>query len=734
MRTTARIDRATPLHCAVASLPVILLLVGAPAASFAQTPPTASAAPETPQRISMQTISLADAVKLTVANDPQIKLAQQNVASSSGQYLQARGAFDWTIALTPGLTYSNVALAPSVRNDEKNRRLKLQAVAVAFGMVNRTLLDSLASLGPRPPRCPVTFASSSDVILRGADPLSLTFPNMKGFENTHFSFEGSIRDTLYQFQVNSICAPPDRVAANNGIIAELWQTLPPQLTGTGLNETVVLLTQAPHELLALNQQITQAVSSRAKLALDRIGVVPLDEVATTGKFDGSLSRAFRNGVSAGVNLHLQSFADNFKDKSLDPNYGGKGYPIRFDSSVYANFTIPLMRGRGAVAAAAPERAANLTVSAATDQLRFATTEETFRTVLAYLTMIGAQENVRSLEESVARQNRITQLTQQLVSAGEIPAMEMRRTQARAAAVAAALTQARGAIVDARMSLAEAMGVDVETLANAPLAAETFANSLAGVPDVDSLVAAAMSSRFDVRALASLHNAAQVLHSGAVVNQRMRLDLSIKAGMATFYEDPLFYFLPDELNPIYTQLAQEAPPQPIGDPVRFSTATGYYRGMFERPWEPVAAFTFNVELPWGNNSLRGRTAQAEVSLERARVQQQDLVRVIRENIINEVGTLRLSAEAIRRDQAAVEASQQTLEAALSRFQQGDVTLIDTLLTEEALTQDRLTLVNEWQNYLSQLARLKFETGTLVFVSGPTMAPEQIRFDSTDLVRQ
>jgi outer membrane protein TolC len=248
------------------------------------------------------------------------------------------------------------------------------------------------------------------------------------------------------------------------------------------------------------------------------------------------------------------------------------------------------------------------------------------------------------------------------------------------------------------------------------------------------VSAALASRLDVRALRSLRNAAQILEQGAYANARPRLDLSLSGGMATFYDDLAFYFLPDEVNPIFTLLPQSAPFQPSTGAVRFGSPTGYYRAMFQRSWRPLWTVNFVLDLPWRNSALRGRAAQAEASRQRAEVQERDLLRVVRENVVGQVGSLRRQAEGIDRAQAAADASQQTVDSVLLRFQQLDQTLIDTLLAEESLTQDRLTLVRLWQEYLSELARLRFETGTILSFTGNVVSPDQIRFDPTEYVRR
>jgi outer membrane protein len=730
MSSTAYIfRRATEIGCASPMLRALLLTVCVSNQSLAQVPPARpGGAPTPPPTLTTPTISINDAVTVTLGNNAEVKRSQQDLASSAGRLQETRGAFDWNAIVTPSFNYSNVALAPDVRNNQRDRRLQFQAVSLAFGIVNRNLLDTIATLGARPPRCPVSFASANDVA-NGADPLSLKL-NIRGFENTRFSLPSGFRDSLRDFKLSSPCAPAGSLSPNSSLIANLWGSI----AGTGANEAVVTLTQTPEQLLKLNQQIAEAVSARSKLALDRLGVIPLDEVVTTAQLDASLSKPLRNGLIAGVHLNLRSNADNFKHKSLDLNFGGLGTPILFNSSAFATLLVPLSRNRGAVSVAAPERAAGLTLTAQTDRLRHTASEQALRTILAYLNLVGAQENVRSLEESVTRQGRIEQLTRQLITTGDISQIELSRAQARGAAVATSLSQSRTAVTNARLSLAEAMGVNVESLAHAPLAAETFATSLATIPDVASLTSTAMASRSDARALTSLRNAARVLQEGANADARPLLDLELKGGMATFFDDPAFFILPDEANPIFTQLPQQGPPQATTGAVRFASPTGFYRSMFDRPWKPLFTANLTLEIPWGNNTRRGRAAQATASLQSATVQERDLVRVIRENLVDEVAGLQVRADAIKLRQAAADASQQTVDAVIGRFQISDQTLIDTLLAEESLTQDRLALVRLWQDYLSQLARLRFESGTLLGFTGTGLTPDEIRMDLNEFVRR
>jgi hypothetical protein len=188
---------------------------------------------------------------------------------------------------------------------------------------------------------------------------------------------------------------------------------------------VITLEQTPHEVLGVTQQLAQAASAEAILSLQRLGVVPLDTIVKSGEAGRVDHRrtAQRHDRPARP-MHFDSSLDNFKDKSLDPSFGGSGKPMFFRANATGNITVPLMRGRG-IGATANERAAQLSLSAETDRLRHTISEETFRTATAYLNLIGAQESVKSFEESMARQNQIAQLTQRRIASGDLPAVKPR---------------------------------------------------------------------------------------------------------------------------------------------------------------------------------------------------------------------------------------------------------------------------------------------------------------------
>ena len=193
-------------------------------------------------------------------------------------------------------------------------------------------------------------------------------------------------------------------------------------------------------------------------------------------------------------------------------------------------------------------------------------------------------------------------------------------------------------------------------------------------------------------------------------------------MSTQYESQPFRFLPDEVDPIYSDFA----PKPVrDDPVRYFSAYGWTRSL-RGQWLPFTSANVTFDLPFGNHAAIGRARQAKAAAARSNIEAVDLNRSIAENVANAAGLVRTLGDAIKSHQQAITFQQQTLDGALERLKIGDVTVIDTLTTEETLTQSRLQMVTDQQAYMSALARLKFETGTLVDFRNPTSPAESVVF--------
>ena len=296
---------------------------------------------------------MADAVNQTVANGPRIKLGVQTVAERTGSVQRERGVFDWKLLLKPNLEDNNLALDPSARQGESDRRLKFAITAAAFGSINRTLLEQINSLQPRPPRCPLDFAQLRDITRLNVDQFAFKIRDIPILKNTFFTLGGSGgRATAASFKsacstldqgstvsntvANALDDPSNNVFRRMFGLATGRQSVRELLTGAGLQEAIVTLEQAPHEILGVTQQFAQAASAQAILALHRLGIVPLDTVIKTAKLDVRLTRLLRNGITFGTGMFFNNSVDNFKDKSLDPFYGGAGKPSFYRGNATAD--------------------------------------------------------------------------------------------------------------------------------------------------------------------------------------------------------------------------------------------------------------------------------------------------------------------------------------------------------------------------------------------------------------
>ncbi|HEY6211411.1 MAG TPA: TolC family protein, partial [Vicinamibacterales bacterium] len=186
------------------------------------------------------------------------------------------------------------------------------------------------------------------------------------------------------------------------------------------------------------------------------------------------------------------------------------------------------------------------------------------------------------------------------------------------------------------------------------------------------------------------------------------------------------YLPDEQS---TNVL--LPSDPVAPAIHYYSPTGYFR-TFTNRYTPAVSVNFQMQLPFGNWGAKGRLREAQSSLSTARIDAADLTRSIRDNVVDVSGQLQRLATSLARWEDAVRADQASLDSALQLFQIRELTLLDTLVTEETATQDRLQLIGQRQMYLSTLARLKYETGELLTFDTEGPSIQGYKFDPSAFV--
>lgn len=231
-----------------------------------------------------------------------------------------------------------------------------------------------------------------------------------------------------------------------------------------------------------------------------------------------------------------------------------------------------------------------------------------------------------------------------------------------------------------MALADAMGVAVTTDPNTlPDAADAFPDPPPAA-SADALIERAVENRADLYAASHSVEASSTLADAARDDLRPRLDLQVGTW--------------------FTALGEGSGPEAL-----------------DRWVGPSAGVGFQFEKPLGNNTAQGMLVQRQAELDQTRIAQRDLDRRIRLGVIETTGTIEQARARVVQAEAAVEHFQTIVEAELARFRAGDVTLLDTVITQQQQVEAQLALVLARQELAQRLAELQYQTGALVALPAP-----------------
>jgi outer membrane protein TolC len=629
----------------------------------AQQPPTPAAQPAAASgadtgeykppviRFPAEGITVAEAVRLTMENDPTIKQQMIAVAQQEGVAEEQQGTFDPTVFGKLFYEYRQQELPESRKKTEQDKRDRLQQGVddnrAAFNRANTLIgqLQAAQSAGPGGPQAAAIGQIDPQI---GAQ---LQILDVLIAAQTNDSVRNQLLATRQQFI--------------NSTITDLQGGLGSLVNGFTTGETL----------------------------LRNLGPTPEDEVFYNGGFSLQLNKQTRWGLFLSPFLDGKVEGTNFKGKPRDENFGGKGLQDLFTFHAGVNVTLPLLRGRGTDAQGAFEKAAKIGVDATRLAAQHQISVSVLRTITAYWNLRGAQNSLAVARQSADLQSKIGQLTQASIDAGELPKVEFARVQATDARARARVQEGERSVHEARVALATAMGVAVDEQADTlPTAREEFPAAVADLTaaDVVKLVGSATGQRFDVRSSSMIEDANRVLERQAETDKRMRLDVNDSTW--------------------WTALGERS----------VNTAIDRWVG-------PSTDVSLNLEKPLGNNAAGGRYAQRQAEVRQQQISTLDLRRQIGLAIIRAARSMQQARLRAEQAQVSVDAYQKTVDADIERFRAGDVTLIDTLLTEQQQVDARLSLVSALQDLATLIAQLRYESGTLLsFTDGrPAFDPADAR---------
>lgn len=468
------------------------------------------------------------------------------------------------------------------------------------------------------------------------------------------------------------------------LLYQRYLSAPPEEKQQILNDLLAILRSKELEVRAdMADDLARAAEAREKLR--NLGTVPRIQRSYEGSLALQLTKLYRTGMSLAPFVDLSGGGLSYQGKPKDEDFGGPGVKDSYNARIGFSVGIPLGRGRGLASAGAAEQAAMLDVAASLDALTHAASVSVLNTTLAYWNALAAHQVVEVHGQSTQLQGRLRELAEVLIQADELPRIELVRVQAREAEVQALLEGSRRAAHEARLALARAMGLEVLATTNAPIPDDQFPPVPAKVElacaNASQLAAAALERRLDYRAAVRLQESGKVLWRAAATDLAPRADLTYSTWYGALAEDS------DVLEGLK------------------GVATGRWAG-------PSARLGLTYEQPYENNVQKGKLEVAAAGFRQRAITTRDLERSIKASVVRELASLREAARQLARTEEAVALHRQAVDNEMEKLRMGAATVIDTILTEQRYVDAQLSLIAARQEVAQILARLRYETGTLV----------------------
>ena len=351
------------------------------------------------------------------------------------------------------------------------------------------------------------------------------------------------------------------------------------------------------------------------------------------------------------------------------------------------FTQPLMRGRERDAVTAVERAAEIAVDASTSTLRHAVASVVLRATASYWNYVGAVRQQEIARAAETRAETLQEETAAVIAAGVQPESDSKLVQATLANRRATRIGVDQSALNARYELVLASGGDAaEALRmgppSDPIPDVPSRDALAG-PGLEVLIAMGLKRRADLAAATERQSQLQSLTTAARDAVRPDLALTVDAG--------------------YVGLSEGR------------TLIDYFNSLRRLDGFNVSAGVA-YRFPLGNHAAFGQLARTEAAARQGDTRREDLVRTITSNIVVAWNDVRASAERVEQARQASALYRSTVSDERMKVQLGLSTVLDLIVTEDRMVQSLREEVSAEVAYATALARLRFETGTLVGPDG------------------
>jgi outer membrane protein TolC len=271
----------------------------------------------------------------------------------------------------------------------------------------------------------------------------------------------------------------------------------------------------------------------------------------------------------------------------------------------------------------------------------------------------------------------------MIQADLIPAAEIKQLEANLASRTGSRLRAEQALFEARQELGLAMGLRAEELGSIAPPSDDFPEVQGAVPKIgqeDLFLDGARDRRADLLAAKTRIDAADRLLDAARSGVKPRLDFQLQAGYKGLNEG-------DSFSSFFGPLSDKVGGMNLG-----------------------AALVF--QFPPKNRAALGQLAHSEAVSQQARISTQDRDRQIRSGLAVAISSLSRAVDRVSIAHRTVELFLAAVEDERQKLRLGSGTVIDLIVTQDNLTQAQVDEVQARLAYASAVARLRYETGTLV----------------------
>lgn len=482
------------MKSSVVNLVSVCLLAGLPAVAPAADKPPLGDAPWRPVALQPeQSLSLLDAVRLTLQNDPNIRLQEASFKQKEGVTQELSGQFDLTLRANGGYQYNREELRDSTKRREQKNRDDLDAIIPRADSVLAGLQRALNNL------------QNPNAI---EDPSAIDFT--EGVTNPQ------IANALLRIQSNLV------------LLTQLIATTADPALRLQLESLRDDTLQAGIDAFAAQVEELAGVPDSLRQARADLGDAPEEQFTKRWNGHVDVFKQLRSGIVLSPYADLNFTGSNYVGKdSTDGAKGGQGVPDLYRGEVGFDVRLPLRRGLGRDSVAASESASKKDAEATRLSLLHQESQSILQTILSYWEARSAADQLEVSKRSVKLQGDLLNLTKELIKAGEMPAADEARNQASYSDALARLEAAERRLHEARVGLARTMGMSLAGASAGPLPAEAFPAPAAVAAEdqtIEALVRTALDRRNDLLASQTILEAAGILTKGAKLDSRRLLNL------------------------------------------------------------------------------------------------------------------------------------------------------------------------------------------------------------------